>query len=394
MKGKKTYITNENRLLIILAFMSLSVGIWSRYRQLWLKEAGYLVSEVSKILSVALICSSILSFIISLFSPKIRVKHVVALSFILRSFSLIGLLLFKNDFIIKSCTLLCVMCEVIFSISFYPLLSFESKNKDTYKRKMLVEYLFKDVGVIGCGLLFGVSLGKFVFDYDWCLIITIISGLLAFLFLINLDSHQHKNVKSNTLKKSLKQIFENKINRVFFYSELFGYIAYGIIFDLVMIILTSYLNFNVTLASVFIIVSNMLGTIFSFAFSKFSKDYSVSLSAFIKYGTRILVYIIAFIINKNIMFIFAIIYAFITSRILEDKVTGTFVDMIDEDNQFLFSNLRYFNLSLGEGIGAYLAGILLSNSLKYLFVGASIFTLGITLTKMYLSRLKRIKENS
>ena len=97
------------------------------------------------------------------------------------------------------------MCEVIFSISFYPLLSFESKNKDTYKRKMLVEYLFKDVGVIGCGLLFGVSLEKFVFDYDWCLIITIISGLLAFLFLINLDSHQHKNVKSNTLKKSLKQ---------------------------------------------------------------------------------------------------------------------------------------------------------------------------------------------
>ena len=209
MADKRVYVKNENRLMIVLAFMSLSTGIWSKYRQLWLQDVGYSITDISRIISVALICSSLLSFIISLFSSKVRVKHIVAMSFILRTISLITLLIIRNDFIIKICTLLCIMCEVIFSISFYPLLSFESKNNGAFKKKMLINYLFNDIGVVACGLLIGVNLGKYVFDYNWCLIISCITGLLAFLFLIPLNSHQHKRLKSSSLKGSLKKICTN-----------------------------------------------------------------------------------------------------------------------------------------------------------------------------------------
>ena len=382
---------NDSRLLVVLAFVSLSTGIWSKYRQLWLQDAGYSITGISKILSVALICSSVVAFIISIFSSKIRVKDIVALSFIFRILSMIGLLIFRSDYMIKTCTLLCIMCEVIFSISYYPLISFEAK-KDVYKRKMLVDYFFKDIGIVSCGLLIGVSLGNYVFDYDGCLIVSIISALFAFLFLMPLHSHQ-RNKKSTSLMKSLKAIFNNKINRGYLIQELIGYIAYGIVFDLMMLILINYIGFNVTFTSIFIIVSNMFGTIFAFLFSKVSKKYSISLSSLIKFGTRGIVFFLAFLINKNIMFIFAIIYAYIASRILEDKVTGSFLELIDNDNQFLYGNLRYFILSLGEGIGAFLAGVLISNSLKVLFLGAGICMGIITLSYIYLNKLINDSKN-
>lgn len=392
MKKRISNISSENRLLIVLAFVSLSTGIWSKYRQLWLQDAGYSIAGISRILSVALICSSVVSFIISVFSTKIKIKDIVALAFIFRIISMIGLLVFDSDYLIKLCVLLCIMCEVIFSISFYPLLNFESK-KEIFKRKMLVDYFFKDIGVVACGLLFGVSLGKYVFDYNWCLIISIVAALFAFLFLIPLKSHQ-KNKKSTSLKKSLNSIFSNRINRGYLIKELIGYIAYGIVFDLMMLILTNYIGFDVTFTSIFIIVSNMFGTVFSFVVSKFSKNYSVSLSAIIKYGTRSLVFFIAFLLNKNIVFIFAIIYSYIMSRILEDKVTGSFLEIIDEDSQFLFGNLRYFTLSLGEGIGAFLAGVLISHSLRVLFLGASVCIFMITVILVYLDKIKKDYKNS
>ena len=80
-----------------------------------------------------------------------------------------------------------------------------------------------------------------------------------------------------------------------------------------------------------------------------------------------------------------------TGRILEDKINGVYVRRIDTDNQFLFGNIRYFILSLGEGIGTYLAGYLLQMSFRSLFLGAGVFTFLQVI--MFLS-LGKIKEES
>jgi hypothetical protein len=100
-------------------------------------------------------------------------------------------------------------------------------------------------------------------------------------------------------------------------------------------------------------------------------------------------YIVAFILNTRITFIIAIVIAFITSRILEDKVTGSFLQIIDENNQFLYGNIRYFIVSLGEGIGAFLAGLFLTKSFGFLFLGAAIITIIQTIIMLYLDKLKR-----
>ena len=44
------------------------------------------------------------------------------------------------------------MSDIIFSISFYPLLTYITKTEKSFKRKTLIEYFARDIGIVGCGL--------------------------------------------------------------------------------------------------------------------------------------------------------------------------------------------------------------------------------------------------
>lgn len=110
-------------------------------------------------------------------------------------------------------------------------------------------------------------------------------------------------------------------------------------------------------------------------FIRFGKKLSIKLSVLIKYVPRVIIYLIAFLTNNLIIYISSLLIAIVTSRVLDDKVNGTYIIKIDTDSQFLFGNIRYFVLSLGEGAGIYLAGALLKISFSSLFLGAAIITI-------------------
>ena len=158
MTKKLSKIGNERIILIVLFLMSFSMGIWGNYRQLWLKDRLFSLTDISRIFSVALICSAVISFIISLFSSKIKIKNVILESFALRAIAMIVLFFTQDIFIIKIGILLTVMCEVIFCVSYYPLLAYVNKTDEMYKKKSLIDYVARDIGIIGCGILLGVSI--------------------------------------------------------------------------------------------------------------------------------------------------------------------------------------------------------------------------------------------
>ena len=373
-------------LMIIFALMSFSIGIWGSFRQLWLESNNFSIQSISRILSISLICSSIISLIISLFSSKVKIKNIIILSLIFRSISMIFLLITKNIFYIKMCMLLSIMCEVIFTISSFPILSFSNKSNDSFKKKTIIEYFSKDIGIILCGFLIGINFGKYIFDFNGCLILSLLSNIISCILLFIYKDKE--NIKEKlTLKKSFKEIFSSKINNIFLFNQLVINISYGIVFDLIMLLLTNYIGFEVKTASLFLILSNLLGSIITSIFNKFSNKLSGSISTIIKFGSRSIFYLMAFLLNNKIGFIIAIIMANVTSRILEDKVTGVYLNRIDNENQFLFENIRYFIASISEGIGAFLAGILLLSSFKILFLGAFIVTLIQTLIQLYLEKI-------
>lgn len=383
-------INDENVLMIVLAFISFSIGIWSNYRQLWLKSIGFDVVSISRILSVALMCSAIISFVISIFSTKVKIKSVTLMCIIFRAIALSILLVNRNTYIIKICMLLSIMCDVMFSISYYPLLSIVNKGESAYRKQNLISYLAKDTGIIFCGLLVGITIGNRIFDYNSCLFIAIISSLMgAFILILFNQDKYYKKRNILPIKKALKNLYKSKINNYFLFTQLIMNISYGIVFGIMMLILTNYINFSVSVASIFIIVCNLLGSIACSLFIKHGKDLSNYASIFIKYGTRALIYLIAFLINNIVFFVIAIIVAHITGRILDDKINGVYVRKIDTNSQFLFGNIRYFVLSLGEGIGTYLAGYLIQISFRSIFLGAAVFTI---LQIILFVNLGKIKE--
>lgn len=383
-------INDENVLMIVLAFISFSIGIWSNYRQLWLKSIGFDIVSISRILSVALICSAIISFVISIFSTKVKIKSVTLMCIIFRAIALSILLVNRNTYIIKICMLLSIMCDVMFSISYYPLLSIVNKGESAYRKQNLISYLAKDTGIISCGLLVGITIGNRIFDYNSCLFIAIISSLMgAFILILFNQDKYYKKRNVLPIKKALKNLYKSKINNYFLFTQLIMNISYCIVFGIMMLILTNYINFSVSVASIFIIVCNLLGSIACSLFIKHGKDLSNYASIFIKYGTRALIYLIAFLTNNIVFFVIAIIVAHITGRILDDKINGVYVRKIDTNSQFLFGNIRYFVLSLGEGIGTYLAGYLIQISFRSIFLGAAVFTM---LQIILFVNLGKIKE--
>lgn len=45
MKESKLKLTNENKILIMLSFFSISIGLWGNFKQLWLEENSFTVTR-------------------------------------------------------------------------------------------------------------------------------------------------------------------------------------------------------------------------------------------------------------------------------------------------------------------------------------------------------------
>jgi len=284
------------------------------------------------------------------------------------------------------------MCENIFSVAFYPLLATINKSNSTYQKHVLINYFAKDFAVIFGGIMLGVSIGKIVFNYQTCLFLTLmatVSSAIVLLLFEEVKEVKKKNILST--KKAFKNLFKSKITNMYLTGQFITEISYGIVFGMMMLLLTDYLKFNVSIASIFVIVCNLLGSIVSSILAKYGNKLSIKMSTMIKYGSRSIMYFVAFLSNSIIVYILTIVLAYITTRILDDKVNGVYIRNIKTDSQFLFGNIRYFVLCIGEGVGIYIAGILLSYSIKYLFIVAGILTIiGIIIYTKYCD----IKDNS
>ena len=88
------------------------------------------------------------------------------------------------------------------------------------------------------------------------------------------------------------------------------------------------------------------------------------------------------------MFILAIVVAYISTRILDDKVNGVYIRNIKTDSQFLFGNIRYFVLCLADGLGIFIGGYLLELNIKYVFLAAALITILATLVYTILCKSK------
>ena len=354
----------ENKILVMLAFFSLSVGLWTNFKELWLQSNNLDVGQISGVLSFATFLSAVIIIIIA---TKIKLKNIVLLikyTLIIKILVMLLLFLFNNSnlkFVIYFLIILDMMLEKIYITSIYPLIVLIK----------LTEYLFRDLGIFLGALFIGKNIFNFNVNYNVCLFVSVIIMMCSVISLssIKIDS---QNVKS---KVSFKEIFDSKINNVYFMYGIFANIAMKSALGLKMLMLTNKLSFSVTNATLYVLIIGLLSDIVGIIILKkitFKNNY---INIFIKFGIRNILYLTAFLSNNVNVIMIAITWSLLISTAYENITEAPYINRIKDSNQLFFNSVRYGIWIIGESIGLFFAGVMYKLGLRYIFGFSSIFIL-------------------
>lgn len=362
-------IKNENKILVMLAFFSISVGLWGNFRQLWLQDNNFAVTNISNIISIGTFISVIIIGLIGKYIKLDKLKNTLVMVLIIKLLNMICLYILNKTTsidLIKVSIIIDIVTEYIIITSVYPLITTIVKTGEIYSKRRLTEYLFRDVGILFGGIFIGRTIAGLLINYNMCLLISNIFLMFSLLMLLNIRVNSSKN--SDEYKKiSSKYIFKDKILIVYLIYTLIGTIAMSTALGLKMLTLTNYFKFSDNLATDYLLVIGLLADIFGIIALKYLTPKNDYLTITIKFGIRFLGYIIAFISNNLIITLIAITWSIFISTAYENICDAKYINRVENKYQLSFSNICHIIRFLGEAIGVFLCGIMYEIGLRYMF---------------------------
>ena len=367
-------IKEENKILIMLAFFSISVGLWGNFRQLWLQDNNFAVTDISNILSIGTFISVIIIALIGKYVKLNKLKNMLVIVLITKFINMIWLYslnqLGSTEFI-KLSIIIDIVTEYIIITSIYPLITTIVKTETIYSKRRLTEYLFRDIGILFGGLFIGKSIAGFLINYNICLLIANIFLLLSLIILLNIKVNNPTNEIYEEI--SSKDIFKDKILVLYSIYVLIGTIAMSTALGLKMITLTNYFKFSDSVATNYLLIVGLLADIFGIIALKYLTPKNDNLTITIKFGIRFLAYLIAFISNNIIITFIAITWSLFISTAYENICDAIYINRLENKYQLSFSNICHIIRFLGEAIGVFLCGIMYEKGLRYMFGLSAIF---------------------
>lgn len=193
-----------NQILVMLAFFSVSAGLWANFRQLWLQENSYSASDISTLTSIATFLSvgGVLLVGWKLRPSALKSFMTGILAFrLINSAVQLGLNGTGQVFVINLCTIIEIFTGYMIVASVYPLLTTLMKSNKIYSKRKLVEYLFRDVGVLIGGILIGQSMIGLNVDYNVCLAVSMVFLAMAMvtMFYIRVNPPRHPRAGKSRL---------------------------------------------------------------------------------------------------------------------------------------------------------------------------------------------------
>ena len=385
---------NENKILLMLAFFSISKGLWENFRQLWLQDNNLNVTEISQILGTATFCCVIVLIILAKELSLNRIRKIISVSIFIKIISLIALYTLNHtgdNTLINLFIILDTICEKIIIISIYPFIVSIKKDDKLYSKRKLVEYLFSDIGILVGGILIGRTIGNILVDYNICLLISVIFLILAFVIIINI-----KNIKVSKekveLKKTIQYIVKDKIIILYVLDYLIANIAMSTGLGLKMLMLTNSLNFSSGEATNFLLAVGLIADVIGIIALKYFTPKNDYLTMTIKFGIRMILYWIAYISNDLTICLVAMTWSILISTAYENITDAPYINRIKNEYQMIFTNIRYIIGLVGTSIGLYFAGIMYNYGIAY-NLGLSAFFLLFQLTLAYYLIYLRKSEN-
>ena len=224
----KKIVKTEDKILIMLAFFSISVGLWGNFRQLWLQDNGLEASIIAKLLSISTLICAMFIFIISKKIKIDKLKNFIMFCLIAKSIVLLGLFQFNHtnwSELIRLLIILDVLFEKLIIISIYPFITTIKKTDKLYSKRKLIEYIFRDVGILIGGLFIGKTIYQICFDYNLCLLISILFLVFACIVVANIKITINSNNKAKENNNCLRYILRDDILIIYFLNYFVGNIA-------------------------------------------------------------------------------------------------------------------------------------------------------------------------
>ncbi len=389
----KIWSKTENKILIILLLFSISIGLWNNFRQLWMQDNGLDPTQISRILSYGTLFCVVGILIFSKYIKLNKIKSFITTALLIKIINLVILFFLNNRSLgtfINLSIIIDIIIERLIIISIYPLIVTIKKNNTLYSKRKLVEYTGRDLGVLIGGFAIGKIILGIVFNYNLCLLISILFSIISLIILFNIkiDSIETSNSSDNIFK----YIFTNKFRMTYIIYYLVGQIAYSTALGLKMLTLTNYLGFTDSGATKYFLIIGILADIIGIVALKFLTPKNDYITITIKFGIRFLGYTLAFLSNNIIVVICAISWSLLISTAYENVTDAPYINSIELNKQLAYTNLRYMVGSLGEAIGTFLCGIMYAIGLRYMF-GLSAFFMLTQLTLAYMLVYQRKKLN-
>ena len=377
-------VKEENKILIMLAFFSISVGLWGNFRQLWMQDNNFTVTNISNILSIGTFISCIIIALIGKYVKLDKLKNMLVIVLIIKLVNMSWLYTLNNTMsmqLINLSIIIDIVTEYIIITSIYPLITTIVKTGTIYSKRRLTEYLFRDIGILFGGIFIGKSIAGLIINYNVCLLIANIFLILSFIILLNIKVI------------SLKHIFKDKILNLYSTYVLIGTIAMSTALGLKMLTLTNYFKFSDNVATNYLLIVGLLADIFGIIALKYLTPKNDYLTMTIKFGIRFLAYVIAFISNNVLITLIAITWSIFISTSYENICDAAYINRLENKYQLSFSNICHIIRFLGEAIGVYLCGLMYEIGLRYMFGLSALFMIVQISLAYYLIYLRKKEKD-
>ena len=387
-------VKEENKMLIMLAFFSISVGLWGNFRQLWLQDNNFAVTNISNILSIGTFISCVIIALIGKYVKLDKLKNMLVIVLIVKLINMIWLYTLNHTMYIQLINLsiiIDIVTEYIIITSIYPLITTIVKTGTIYSKRRLTEYLFRDIGILFGGIFIGKSIAGLIVNYNVCLLIANIFLLFSFTVLLNIKVNNSTNNKHEDI--SLKNIFKDKILNLYSIYVLIGTIAMSTALGLKMLTLTNYFKFSDNVATNYLLIVGLLADIFGIIALKYLTPKNDYLTVTIKFGIRFLAYVRAFISNNMVMSLIAITWSIFISTSYENICDAVYINRLENKYQLSFSNICHIIRFLGEAIGVYLCGLMYEMGLRYMLGLSALFMIAQISIAYYMIYLRKREKD-
>ena len=387
-------IKSENQILIMLAFFSISMGLWENFRQLWLQDNGFSATNISNIISIGTLFS-VLGILFAGKQIKLsRLKQFVSMVLFVKFINLIFLLTLNktgNSALINITIVIDVLTSYLVTTSIYPLITIIIKNNTIYSKRKLTEYLFKDVGILIGGLFIGKEIIGIYINYNICLFIAIIFLAISIMVILNITECKSIDDSNKNKITILKYVMKSKLQLLYNIYTLIGAMAMSTALGLKILTLTNYFKFTDGQATNYLLIVGLLADIIGILVLKYFTPKNDYITITIKFVIRFFAYLIAFISNNIIITLVAMTWSILISTAYENICDGYYINAVENEYQLRYTNFRYVVRYLGEAIGVFLCGLMYEIGLRYMFGLSAFFMIFQISLAYYLIYLRRSK---